>query len=152
MSRKTSQTAPAPHPCQRCGACCAYFRVSFYWREAEPGGAARPVPRELTEDSSSFLRVMKGTAGKHHARCVALEGEVGREAHCSIYSLRPTPCRSFLPSFEDGRRQPRCDQARARYGLPALSKEDWRGFPAEPESPRLARGEMAATIEGNDKS
>ncbi|MBR7358785.1 YkgJ family cysteine cluster protein, partial [Klebsiella pneumoniae] len=22
------------NPCMTCGACCAYFRVSFYWAEA----------------------------------------------------------------------------------------------------------------------
>ncbi|HBP8873638.1 TPA: YkgJ family cysteine cluster protein, partial [Escherichia coli] len=24
-----------PNPCMRCGACCAFFRVSFYWAEAD---------------------------------------------------------------------------------------------------------------------
>ncbi|RBD00840.1 YkgJ family cysteine cluster protein, partial [Xanthomonas oryzae pv. oryzae] len=24
------------HPCLTCGACCAYFRVSFHWSEADP--------------------------------------------------------------------------------------------------------------------
>ena len=40
---------PAPmHPCLTCGACCAHFRVSFHWSEADPeqGGA---VPAALTE-------------------------------------------------------------------------------------------------------
>ncbi|EGR9493162.1 YkgJ family cysteine cluster protein, partial [Escherichia coli] len=23
-----------PNPCMTCGACCAFFRVSFYWAEA----------------------------------------------------------------------------------------------------------------------
>ncbi|EFG2122847.1 YkgJ family cysteine cluster protein, partial [Escherichia coli] len=22
-----------PNPCMTCGACCAFFRVSFYWAE-----------------------------------------------------------------------------------------------------------------------
>ena len=36
------------HPCLTCGACCAFFRVSFHWSEADPemGGV---VPIELTE-------------------------------------------------------------------------------------------------------
>lgn len=29
-----SQVA-TPDECLRCGACCAHFRVSFYWAEAE---------------------------------------------------------------------------------------------------------------------
>ncbi|EEX7666747.1 YkgJ family cysteine cluster protein, partial [Escherichia coli] len=24
-----------PNPCMTCGACCAFFRVSFYWAEAD---------------------------------------------------------------------------------------------------------------------
>lgn len=119
------------HPCQSCGACCAYFRVSFYWREAEEAldGRHAPVPAELTDDRSAFLRTMKGTSNKHHARCVALEGQVGGEVACSIYTLRPTPCRDFQASFEDGTHQPRCDQARAKHGLRALTRKDWDTFP-----------------------
>ena len=36
-----------PHPCLTCGACCAYFRVSFHWSEADPALGGR-VPFELT--------------------------------------------------------------------------------------------------------
>ncbi|MGZ3650518.1 MAG: YkgJ family cysteine cluster protein [Bdellovibrionota bacterium] len=117
------------HPCQTCGACCAYFRVSFYWREAEEPVDDRlaPVPVELTDERGDFYRTMKGTSSKHHSRCVALEGKVGETVGCSIYSLRPTPCRDFQASFEDGTHQPRCDQARAKYGLAPLSRKDW-GF------------------------
>ena len=35
----------AANPCLDCGACCASFRVSFYWSEAE----ARGLPAEMTE-------------------------------------------------------------------------------------------------------
>ncbi len=37
-----------PNPCMTCGACCAHYRVSFYWGESSeaPGGF---VPIELTE-------------------------------------------------------------------------------------------------------
>lgn len=35
------------NPCMTCGACCAYFRVSFYWAEASDGGGTVPV--HLTE-------------------------------------------------------------------------------------------------------
>ncbi len=30
------------NPCINCGACCAYFRVSFYWAESTEGGRQRP--------------------------------------------------------------------------------------------------------------
>ena len=34
---------PVEHPCRTCGACCAFFRVSFHWSEAAPalGGMGR---------------------------------------------------------------------------------------------------------------
>ena len=38
------------NPCMTCGACCAYFRVSFYWAEASDGGGTVPV--HLTEPLS----------------------------------------------------------------------------------------------------
>ena len=115
------------HPCQTCGACCAYFRVSFYWREAEEAAEGRhaPVPVELTDEGTAMFRVMKGTSDKHHVRCVALEGKVGDAVSCSIYSLRPTPCREFTASFEAGEHEPRCDQARAKYNLKPLTRRDW---------------------------
>ena len=49
-----------------------------------------------------------------HVRCVALEGRIGESVGCSIYTLRPSPCRDFEASFEFGQHKPRCDEARAR--------------------------------------
>ena len=60
------------NPCMTCGACCAYFRVSFYWAEASDGGGTVPV--DLTEPLTPFLRCMRGTNQKQ-SRCVALQGE-----------------------------------------------------------------------------
>lgn len=92
--------------CQACGACCAHFRVSFYWGEADdaPGGI---VPAHLTEAVSPHLRCMKGTASKP-ARCVALEGEVGKGVSCSIYPQRPSTCREFDVLEVDGSANLRC--------------------------------------------
>lgn len=129
-----------PHPCLACGACCACFRVSFYWREADPEQTPLPVPSELTEDYNQFKVSMKGTNSKHHSRCVALEGKVGEGARCSIYSLRPSPCRDFEASFEYGDHKPRCDQARARHGLEPLKLKDWMRFR---EAERLSANESS---------
>lgn len=52
------------NPCMHCGACCAYFRVSFYWAEMVSGGGV--VPDELTEPLTPFLSCMKGTNSKNH--------------------------------------------------------------------------------------
>jgi len=113
------------HPCTRCGACCAHFRVSFYWREADDD-TPLGVPVEMTEDASPFRRFMKGTGDRNHRRCIALDGKIGGKVGCSIYTRRPQPCRAFEPSFEDGKRNKRCDEARLAHGLKPLTPEDWR--------------------------
>ena len=115
----------ADHPCLSCGACCAYFRVSFYWREAEKTDTPHAVPLELTVDYTDNYRSMRGTTEKHWVRCVALEGKVGTRVACEIYGSRPSPCRAFGASFEDGQPNPRCDEARAKYGMPPLKRKDW---------------------------
>lgn len=113
------------HPCQSCGACCAHFRVLFYWREAEASDlGARAVPIDLTEDISAQKRGMKGTSGKQ-IRCVALQGKLAEKVSCSIYGQRPTPCRDFEASYENGEKNSRCDKARGAYGLAPLKRSDW---------------------------
>lgn len=113
------------HPCQTCGACCAYFRVSFYWLEADPS-VENPVPVEWTEDLSPRFRCMKGTEKKHNPKCEALYGRIGDYVSCTIYQNRPSPCRAFKASFEDGTKEPRCDEARKKHGLKSLTKDDWK--------------------------
>ena len=114
----------AENPCLTCGACCAFFRVSFYWAEADPAQGGT-IPPELVEDVTSFTRCMQGTNQKH-PRCVALKGEVGRTVTCSIYAERSTACREFGIDWDSGvlRYDPadlaRCTQARAAWGLPSL--------------------------------
>ncbi|PHM54890.1 hypothetical protein Xhom_02856 [Xenorhabdus hominickii] len=53
----TSQSELQNNSCINCGACCAYFRVSFYWAEAEDGGGT--VPTAITEKLNNFMRCMK---------------------------------------------------------------------------------------------
>ncbi len=115
------------NPCMSCGACCAHFRVSFYWGEADPARGGT-VPPELAEDLSPFLRCMKGTS-QSAPRCAALEGEIGQRVRCAIYEGRPTPCRDFGVEWVDGvlvfnaEDLERCTQARAAWGLPPLTQE-----------------------------
>lgn len=99
--------------CQRCGACCASFRVSFYWTEAqgEHDPQSQGVPAALTEPVSPHLLCMQGT----HARqphCAALQGQVGESVGCAIYAQRPSPCREVMPG------DAQCLKARGRHGLP----------------------------------
>ena len=112
------------NPCLDCGACCAHYRVSFYWGEADKdqGGL---VPVEMTEDVTPYLRCMRGT-NHPQPRCIALQGKVGGAVRCLIYAFRPSACREFGLSCEDGRwhaeggELERCNSARAAWGLPRL--------------------------------
>ena len=102
-------------PCLSCGACCATFRVSFYWGETASDSYA--VPLDLTEQLTPWHACMRGTNNRP-PRCVALGGIVGEQVSCAIYPNRPSPCREF----EAG--EPRCNEARARIGLPPVVPEN----------------------------
>ncbi|MBC7370175.1 MAG: YkgJ family cysteine cluster protein [Bdellovibrionaceae bacterium] len=117
-------SAPKQHPCIGCGACCAHFRVAFYWRETEPDGLWK-VPIAKVVDLDSVHRCMQGTEVKHNPKCVSLTGRIGKNAQCGIYENRPTPCRNFTASFENGTSSPRCDEARAAHGLRPLKRGDF---------------------------
>lgn len=98
--------------CQHCGACCAAFRVSFYWGEA----AQRGLPDTLLERVSAHLACMVGT-NQPAPRCRALRGEVGQEVTCQVYDARPSPCHEVEPGSDQ------CNKARAKYGLEPLLPE-----------------------------
>lgn len=72
--------------------------------------------------------VMRGTDTPSAPRCVALNGQVGKDASCSIYENRPSPCRKFEASYTYGLKEPRCDEARATFGMPPLRLQDYDGF------------------------
>jgi Fe-S-cluster containining protein len=115
------------NPCLTCGACCAFYRASFYWAEADEfsqGG----VPIELTEKLNPYLLVMKGTT-RSAPRCVALEGSIGHDVFCGIYERRSSVCREFEPSWEKNEPNPRCDKARLAWGLAPLTPGSWLETP-----------------------
>lgn len=109
------------NPCIICGACCEVFRASFYWGECDD--AYGKVPTELTYQLTPHRRAMKTISDKSQ-RCIALTGEVGNCVSCSIYDKRSSVCRDFPYSWENGERNERCDQARAKFGLPPLEPDN----------------------------
>lgn len=115
-------------PCLNCGACCATFRVSFYWGESDAvtGGL---VPQRLTEQVTPHISCMQGT-NQRSPRCVALMGEIGEGVRCTIYENRSSTCREFPFHGESGLDSPDCQKARALHGLPPL--------PSNPRGPGLA--------------
>ncbi|MCJ7603324.1 MAG: YkgJ family cysteine cluster protein [Desulfobulbaceae bacterium] len=111
------------NPCLDCGACCAFFRASFYWAESDlatEGG----VPAELTEKLNDFRMVMQGTNGSS-PRCIALTGIIGKKVYCNIYEKRASVCRDFQPAWLNGEPNERCGKARAQWGLQELTPEVW---------------------------
>lgn len=117
-SAAAGAAADRPSPCLECGACCASFRVSFYWGEADdhPDGT---VPAALTTPVAPMRLAMRGT-DRAVPRCTALDGTIGRAVSCRIYALRPSPCRDFNWHGEQGEPNERCNRARQRHGLPPL--------------------------------
>ena len=107
-----------PSPCSDCGACCSYFRVSFYFGEtdAHPHGQ---VPDDMAESLGGFRACMKGTA--QGGRCNALLGDIGvGPIRCSIYAKRPSVCREFPVWLPDGSPNPDCQRLRSAIGIPPL--------------------------------
>lgn len=118
------------NPCIACGACCSYFRVSFYCGELT-GGSGGFVPADMATKVNDVMACMKGTEAGN-GRCIALVGELGKSGiSCSIYPNRPTPCREFAVWQEDGSPNPHCQRLRANIGLPPL-----RPLPADDAASR----------------
>ena len=95
MSNATVTNVISNNPCISCGACCAHFRVSFYWAESEAKGLAV----ELTEQINSFFSCMKGT-NQAAPRCDALAGEIGGQVACTVYEQRPEACKEVQSGDE----------------------------------------------------
>lgn len=125
------------NPCLTCGACCAFFRASFYWGETTDA-KVDGVPAGLTEPVTPFRVAMRGTNQKE-PRCIALAGEIGRCVSCTIHRVRASVCRDFPASYSDGQVNVDCDRARAKFGLRPLTLADWLapvpGPGASPDAP-----------------
>lgn len=101
-------------PCRACGACCR-LPVAFAAHELASRGGT--VPDALTEPGRTDHVRMR----RRNGACIALDGVVGQHTTCTIYDLRPTPCRDF----EAG--NPYCDLARDDVGLPSVYPDATEG-------------------------
>ena len=95
---------PTADACLSCGACCAYFRVSFYWAEG------MNMPEHYTEPVPAVYSCMCGT-NQSQPRCVALEGEVGQQVSCGIYELRSSSCKEVQIADDQ------CNKARLAHNM-----------------------------------
>ena len=104
--------APTPDACLSCGACCAYFRVSFYWAEA------LPMPEDYVEPLTAVYSCMKGTNQKN-PRCIALGGTIGEQVSCGMYETRSSSCKEV--QIADAQ----CNKARVAHGMiPFIEVDD----------------------------
>lgn len=95
---------PTSDACLSCGACCAFFRVSFYWAEG------LNMPESYTEALTPVYACMHGTNQKN-PRCIALSGTVGEQVSCSIYEARSSSCQEVKVADEQ------CNKARHAHGM-----------------------------------
>lgn len=123
--------------CRACGACCAAFRVSFHWLEAEALG----LDDTCVEPVGPHRVAMRGTHAKA-PRCVALAGTVGSAVACTTYASRPSPCREVRPGDE------RCVTARARHGLPVPAASVSNGITGTSSTNRVGEGGAGAARGG----
>ncbi len=77
---------------------CVFSSLFLLGGSDDAGGL---VPSALTEPLTPFLRCMSGT-NQRQSRCAALSGDIGDAVHCTIYENRPSPCREFAMSGENG--------------------------------------------------
>lgn len=102
---------PTQDACLSCGACCAFFRVSFYWAEG------LNLPEHYTEPVTAVYSCMVGT-NQSSPRCIALQGEIGKHVSCGVYHQRSESCKDVQIA------DVQCNKARRAYNLiPLLAIE-----------------------------
>lgn len=71
------------------------------------------MPEHYTEPVTAVYSCMAGT-NQPQPRCIALQGEIGRQVSCGMYQARSASCREV--QIADAQ----CNKARAAHGLIAL--------------------------------
>lgn len=90
-------------PCQACGACCTLAPTKM------PGERRWPAkwPMEASIWSVKQLKQVDG-------QCIFLQGEIGKQTGCKVYSDRPKCCSEFPVGGAH------CNRARVKKDLPVL--------------------------------
>jgi uncharacterized protein len=101
--------------CQRCGACCCNGAENR--REGVEEWVEVAADEQIATRQRSAKLLVANSAGVLHlrlvdgGRCIALRGSIGRRVSCSVYDVRPRPCRRVQPGDAS------CLRARADAGL-----------------------------------
>jgi uncharacterized protein len=90
------------YDCQSCGACCS-FKWSWPVLKRDRSDAVN-IPKDMQREDYPLMKTTDN-------RCTALIGNVGCNVSCSIYSDRPSACRSFTAGSD------LCKEARIAKGL-----------------------------------
>jgi Fe-S-cluster containining protein len=102
--------------CRRCGACCKNLpsnRAEGFasWVEVDPDddllADAELVRRHVVVDDGGVAHLRLAPDG----RCLALRGALGDRVRCTLYHLRPSPCRRVQPGDD------LCRRYRAEHGI-----------------------------------
>ncbi len=110
--------------CLSCGACCTFFRVSFYWAEAEQ------MPADYVEHLTPVYSCMKGT-NQATPRCIALQGEVGKSVSCGMYEQRSSSCKEVQIADHQ------CNKARIAHGMIPLIEVNRSPSPSQDDYPQV---------------
>ncbi len=94
------------NPCMTCGACCAYFRVSFYWAEADDAGGL--VPSALTEPLTPFLPPISARAAARPCLAISAMPFTALFMKTGLRRVANSPCpgkmaRKTMPATGRGR-------------------------------------------------
>ncbi|MGY6624710.1 YkgJ family cysteine cluster protein [Acinetobacter johnsonii] len=95
---------PTEDACLSCGACCAFFRVSFYWAEGIS------MPEHYTEPVTAVYSCMVGT-NQASPRCIALQGTIGEQVSCGMYEQRSSSCKEVQIADDQ------CNKARRAHNM-----------------------------------
>jgi Fe-S-cluster containining protein len=101
--------------CQRCGACCRNGAENM--REGVSDWVEVDDDETLAKRQRGASWVVRNVDGVLHmrlvdgGRCIALRGSIGGRVRCSIYEVRPRPCRRVQAGDAS------CLRARADAGL-----------------------------------